>query len=119
PAGRRRTRAAPRERRGSSARAPGCASLRRSPCARVRWSFSVREADRLAADRIVLAQRVAFPVVLEQDPHEIRMAVEADAHQVELLALVPVGGRPHAYDARHGLAVIEPRLQAHARRALA
>jgi hypothetical protein len=43
------------------------------------------------------------------------MAVEADAHQVEGLALVPVGRRPHADEARDVLAVVDPDLQANAR----
>jgi hypothetical protein len=43
------------------------------------------------------------------------VAVKPDAHQVVGLALVPVRGRPHRDDARHGLAVVGPNLQAHAR----
>src|SRR5258708_36780495 len=111
-------RAAPTGRRGSSARDWECASLHRSPrSSPARSSFSVREADRLAADRIILAQRVAFPVVLEQDANEVRVAVESDAHEVELLALVPVGGRPDGDDTRHRLARLQPRRPAYARRA--
>src|SRR6476469_5535971 len=56
-------------------------------------SLGVREADGLAAERIVLAQRVPFPVVVHDQALQVRVAVEADCHQVELLALVPVGGR--------------------------
>jgi hypothetical protein len=44
------------------------------------------------------------------------MAVEADPHQVERLALVPVGGRPDGDDARDGLPVLEPDLDADDRR---
>src|SRR3712207_7189586 len=46
-------------------------------------------------------------------------AVDADAHQVPRLALVPVGGRPDADDARDRLAIVDPDLDADARRALA
>src|SRR5207248_10328843 len=72
------------------------------------------EADRLAADRVVLAQRVALPVVVHQDPGEVGVALGADAHQVPGLAFVPVGGRPDWADPRHRLAVVEPDPDAHA-----
>ena len=74
--------------------------------------FLAREAHGLAADRIVLAQRVPVPVVFhDQTPH-VRVSVEGDAHQVVLLALVPVGGRPDGDDARNLVAVFDPALQA-------
>ena len=38
--------------------------------------FLPREADRLAADRVVLAQRVALPVVRHQDPAEVRVPLD-------------------------------------------
>src|SRR4051812_43274303 len=82
------------------------------------WSFLVREADGLAADRIVLAQRVALPVLGHEKPFEVRVAFEHDPHQVELLALVPVAGRPDRDDARHTLALVGPALEPRARRAL-
>ena len=44
------------------------------------------------------------------------MAVEADAHHVEGLPLVPVRGRPDRDDALDALAVLEPDLDAHGRR---
>jgi hypothetical protein len=44
------------------------------------------------------------------------VAVEADAHQVECLTLVPVGRRPHGDDARDALAVVEPHLDPDNRR---
>src|SRR5439155_7495098 len=77
------------------------------------------EADRLAAERVVLAQGVALPVVLHQDPGEVRVALGADAHQVPGLALVPVGGRPDRDDARNRLAVVEPDLDANPAHGLA
>src|SRR5436190_13465100 len=76
------------------------------------------EADGLAADRIVLPERVPGPVVRHQDPREVRVALDPDAHHVPGLALVPVGGRPDGDDARHRLAVVQPDLDAHPRRAL-
>jgi hypothetical protein len=45
------------------------------------------------------------------------MAVEANAHHVEGLSLVPVGGRPDRHDARDALAVLEPDLNPDDRRA--
>src|SRR5436190_2891358 len=79
--------------------------------------FLSGETDRLATDRIVLTQRVAFPVVLHEDAPVGRVAVEADTHQVEGLTLVPVCGRPDIDEARNMLAVVDPDLQPHARRA--
>ena len=65
------------------------------------------EANRLAADRVVLAQRVPCPVVLHDDAAQIRVPLDRDAHQVVGLALVPVRGRPDADDARDRLAVVD------------
>jgi hypothetical protein len=59
-----------------------------------------------------------FPVVRHQDPDEVGMADEADAHHVPGLALEPVGGRPDRQDAVHGLAVVEPDLEGHPSRLL-
>src|SRR5207249_8523564 len=79
--------------------------------------FLSGETDRLATDRIVLTQRVAFPVVLHEDAPVVRVAVEADAHQVEGLTLVPVCGRPDIDEARNVFVLVDPGLQPHARRA--
>jgi hypothetical protein len=89
----------------------GCVSL----VVRARSGASilgVRETDRLAADRIVLPQRVTLPVVVHEDPPVVRMVLDRDAHQVPRFPLVPVGGWPNADDRRHALAVIEPDLDA-------
>ena len=51
------------------------------------------------AQRVVLAERIAFPVVRHLDAPQIGMAVEADAVEVEDLALGPVGARPQIGDA--------------------
>src|SRR5256714_7466277 len=75
------------------------------------------EADRLAADRVVLAQRVPLPVVVHEDPRQVRVALDPDSHQVVGLALVPVRGRPYLDDTRHRLAVVDPHLEAKPRRA--
>src|SRR5262245_42586799 len=61
----------------------------------------VREGHLLVAERRILAQRPALPVVGKQDAGEIGMAVEDDAVEVPRLALVPVGGGPHAGHGRH------------------
>ena len=61
-------------------RAPGsgsaCPRRSRRACARVRSPslLRLREAHRLAADRVVLAQRMALPVVVDEDPRQVRMA---------------------------------------------
>ena len=49
-----------------------------------------------AAERVVLALRVALPVVRHLDPGQRRMPVEDDAEEVPGLPLVPVAGRVHA-----------------------
>src|SRR4051812_22161369 len=46
------------------------------------------------------------------------MALEELPHQIELLALVPVAGRPDGDDARHALSLVSPALQSGARSAL-
>ena len=51
--------------------------------------------------RIVLATRMAFPVVGHQDPAEIGVAVEADAEEVPDLTLGPAHRQPHARQRRH------------------
>ena len=66
----------------------------RRPLRRDRHLLLPREADRLAADRVVLAQRWPSQSSVHQDAPEVRVTLDADAHQVEGLALVPVGGRP-------------------------
>src|SRR5438552_4571277 len=58
-------------------------------------------------DGVVLAERIALPVLGEQDPPEVRMALEADAEHVVALALHPVG------------AAVEPRQRGAARLARA
>src|SRR5919199_4964635 len=88
--------------------------LRRSAIATL---FLAGEADGLAADRVVLAQRVPLPVVVHEDPSEVGVALDPDAHQVPGLALVPVGGRPDLDDARYRLAGVDPHLEAEPRRA--
>src|ERR671930_1577341 len=73
------------------------------------------EAYGLAADRVVLAQRVPLPVVVHQDARQVRVALDPDPHEVPGLTLVPVGGRPDVDDARHRLAVVDPHLEAEPR----
>ena len=51
--------------------------------------------------RVVLAQRMAFPVLGHQQPPQVAVPVEDDAEQVPHLALEPVGGRPDAASRRH------------------
>src|SRR5581483_1847657 len=54
---------------------------------------------------------------LHQDPPKVRVPLDRNPHQVPGLALEPVRGRPDRDDALDRLAVVEPHLQPHARRA--
>jgi hypothetical protein len=56
------------------------------------------------------------PALGQEDALEIRVSGELDAHQVVGLALLVVGAREHAHDARQRLAVVDPRAQAQAAR---
>src|SRR5687767_6385261 len=56
--------------------------------------LSVRRVRRV--DSVVLAQRVALPVVAEEDAAMIGMPLERDAEHVVALALHPVGPAPDA-----------------------
>jgi hypothetical protein len=40
------------------------------------------EVDRVAADRVVAPQRVALPVVGEQDPDQVGVPLEADPEEI-------------------------------------
>src|SRR5215472_645011 len=62
-----------------------------SPLVRGRY-LGAAVLDRNAAQRVVLALRVALPVVRHLDPGQRRVAVEDDAEQVPGLPLVPVVG---------------------------
>ena len=53
---------------------------------------------------IVLAQRMAFPVVRHQQPAQVAMTLEHDAEQVPDFALEPAGARPDALHASAGAA---------------
>src|SRR5262245_58284876 len=77
----------------------------------------LREANGLAADGIVLAERMARPVVVQEETLEVRVALDLDPHQVPGLALVPVGRGPYLEDGRRRLALVEPRLHPHPARA--
>ena len=81
----------------------------------LRVTCSGSDASRRLADlhRIVLAQRIAFPVLRHQQPPQIGMAVEHDAEQVPDFALEPVGRRPDAADRRDVRVVaVQPHLHA-------
>src|SRR5947207_7372921 len=107
---------APRAAPGRLGSVKVCANLRRCAVARgLRPLLFPREAHRLAADGVVLSQRMPFPVVVHEDPPVVGVTLETDAHQVPGLAFVPVCSRPHRDEARHRLAVVDPGLQPHAR----
>ena len=50
---------------------------------------------------IILAERMSFPFVRHQDAAQVGMALEANAEQIETLALVPVGRGPDRRDRVH------------------
>ena len=102
--------AAPRRPRGSSSRgarpiaraaAPGAPSEVVDRAASMVSSVGVMRGVRrsplnctgMRADGVVLAQRVAVPVLGHEDAGEVGMAVERDAEQVEHLALHGLGAR--------------------------
>src|SRR3954462_13617782 len=70
--------------------------------------------DGHAAERVVLALRVALPVVRHEDPGEVGVAGEDDTEHVVGLPLLPVGGRVDVGHARHGGAVRHGDLEAYA-----
>src|SRR4051794_26055278 len=75
------------------------------------------EVHGLAAERLGSPQRMPLPGVWQHDPPQVWVALEADAKQVEHLALVPVGAR-HARRQARRLAIggsldPQPRLLGH------
>ena len=67
-----------------------CRSMLRTNSSSVTCSGSPMSTGTFDLHRVVLAQRVAFPVVGHQDAPQVGMPLEHDAEQVEHLALVPV-----------------------------
>src|SRR5512144_42074 len=65
-----------------------------------RWNGGTLVLDGDAAERVVLALRVARPVVGHLDAGQRRVAVEDDPEEVVGLALVPVAGRVRRDDGR-------------------
>src|SRR5215210_3228078 len=61
------------------------------------WTLDLSQTVRfIPAQRKIFAERVAFPIVGQQDATQIRVAVEMDAEQVKGLTLMPVGCSPNA-----------------------
>ena len=72
------------------------------------------ELHRDAPDAVVLAQRVALPVVRHEDPGDVRVAVEDDPEHVVGLALHGLGARveiPQRVDRRIGSGHLDPYAQ--------
>src|SRR5712671_6359277 len=68
----------------------------------------------VALHRIVLTERMAFPVLRHQQPPQIRMPRKSNPKQIENLALKIIRSRPErrqGLDRRTG--AIEPNLQSH------
>src|SRR6266542_4472070 len=57
------------------------------------------EVDRLRAEWLAAAQRMALPVIGQHDALQVRMPREAHAEQIEHFAFVPVGPRDVGGDA--------------------
>src|SRR5271165_6780366 len=55
----------------------------------------------VARRAIILAQRIADPILRQEDPSQIGVTDEVDADQVEYLALVPIGRLPDRAQGRH------------------
>src|SRR6202007_1558165 len=70
-------------RAGTGAAAPYLAPLFPLRRWQSRWSCSS-----VSLRRIILTQRVAFPVIGHQDAPQVRMAVEANAKKIVIFALV-------------------------------
>src|SRR5882724_1399599 len=82
---------------------------------RVSWRFlSVpRVLLREPLEGVFLPERVALPVIGKQDARQVGMAGEADAEEIERLALVPVCRRPDRADGRNAFAVGHAHLEAY------
>src|ERR1043166_1339415 len=88
-----------------------------TPPAGVSGLLSSPDSMILQRELVILPQRIALPVVGEQDARQLGMAVEPYAGQVVDLALMPLGGAPDRRDRRNlwqrsRLAVL-PSWQAH------
>src|SRR5712691_10516198 len=55
----------------------------------------------ITSQREILSQRVALPIIGQEDATQIGMAVENHAKQIVSFALVPVRRPPHAAYGRH------------------
>src|SRR5436190_19630020 len=60
----------------------------------------------IASQRKILAQRVALPVVRQQDAAQIGVTVEDHAKQIKRFALVPIRGAPNPSHTRHVRVVV-------------
>src|SRR5229473_4415660 len=61
---------------------------------------------------VILAQRMPFPLIRQQNALQIRMAFENDAEHVVALAFKPIGRGPDLDHARHRLILCRMRFQA-------
>src|SRR5580704_11324205 len=59
----------------------------------------------LLQDAVILAQRMAFPTVGQQNAFQVGVAIELDAEHVEDFALQPVRSRPDGNGAVDGFSV--------------
>src|SRR5215831_10965070 len=67
-------------------------------------------ADVLLDDVVVLAERIALPLVGQKDARQVRMSSKNDPKHVERFALQPIGCRPNLGNARDRLAIASPSL---------
>src|SRR5215472_1488093 len=67
-------------------------------------------ADILLDDVVVLAERIALPLVGQKDARQIGMSSKNDPKHVKRFALQPIGGRPNSGNARDRFAIASPSL---------
>src|ERR1700740_3403629 len=64
---------------------------------------------------IILPQRMAFPIVRHQDAAKVRMPLEANSEEIEILAFVPICSGPNqGYRRDCGVASAQAHFQANA-----
>src|SRR5712691_3369237 len=69
----------------------------------------------IASQRKIFSERVALPIIRQEDATQIGMSVENHTKQIVCFALVPVRRPPHARDGRHvNIVFVQQHLQAQA-----
>src|SRR5579862_6348150 len=79
----------------------GCGVIRHSLLAAFDSEILANPRRVLRKDVVILAQRVALPLVRKQNAFQIWMPGKDDAEHVEYFALHPICGKPNAAYGRH------------------